>query len=31
VVILGVLGAAVGASMLRPAPYRAVIPVEGGS
>jgi tellurite resistance protein TerC len=31
VVIVGVLGAAVGASMLRPAPYRPVIPAEGGS
>jgi hypothetical protein len=31
VVIVGVLGAAVGASMLRPAPYRRPIPVEEGS
>ena len=31
VVIVGVLGTAVGVSMLRPAPYRPAIPVEGGS
>jgi len=31
VVIVGVLGAAVGASLLRPAPYRRPIPIEGGS
>jgi tellurite resistance protein TerC len=31
VVIVGVLGAAVGASLLRPAPYGRAIPVEGGS
>ena len=31
VVIVGVLGAAVGASLLRPAPYRRPIPVEEGS
>jgi len=31
VVIVGVLGAAVGASLLRPAPYRQPIPAEGGS
>jgi tellurite resistance protein TerC len=31
VVIVGVLGAAVGVSLLRPAPYRRPIPAEGGS
>jgi len=31
VVIVGVLGAAVGASLLRPASYRRPIPAEGGS
>ncbi len=30
-VIVGVLGAAVGASLLRPASYRRPIPIEGGS
>jgi tellurite resistance protein TerC len=31
VVIAGVLGAAVGASLVRPGPYRPAVPMEGGS